>query len=53
MGKRKEYMEILDILERLRKKESIRSIHKKTGIYRTIIREIRQTASENDWLNPN
>lgn len=46
-------MEILDILERLRKKESIRSINKKTGIHRTIIREIRQTASENDWLNPN
>ena len=52
MGKIKEYMEISDILERLRKSESIRIINKKIGIHRTIIREVRDLANEQGWLDP-
>ena len=52
MGKRKEYMEISDILERLRKSESIRIINKKIGIHRTIIREVRDLVNEQGWLDP-
>lgn len=45
-------MELQDILERLRSDESIRSIQRNTGTHKTIIREIRDLASQKGWLDP-
>lgn len=44
--------EFIDILRRLKKGQSIRSIHKETGIHRTIIRKINEKAQQKEWLEP-
>ncbi len=44
--------EYLDIIKRLKKKQSIRSIQKETGIHRAIIRKINKKANEKGWLKP-
>lgn len=43
-------MELQDIYFRLRKGQSIRSIHEELGCHRTIIRELKQTCEEKGWL---
>lgn len=40
-----------DIIRRLKLGQSIRSIHKETGIHRTLIRDIKTLAESRDWLN--
>jgi transposase len=43
-------VEKVDVIRRLRKKQSIRAIHRETGIHRTIIRELRDIAIQKGWL---
>ncbi len=44
--------EYREIVIRLKKSQSIRGIHKETGMHRTIIRKIKQYATDNGWLHP-
>lgn len=43
-------MELQDIFTRLRRGQSIRSIHEELGCHRTIIRELKQICEEKGWL---
>jgi hypothetical protein len=52
MARRKTMAEFINILRRLKKGQSIRSIHKETGIHRTIIRKIHEKAQQKGWLEP-
>lgn len=44
--------EYREIISRLKKSQSIRGIQRETGMHRTIIRKIKQYATDNDWLHP-
>ncbi|UCB45053.1 MAG: IS21 family transposase [Spirochaetota bacterium] len=46
-------VEKVDVIRRLRLKQSIRSIHRETGVHRTIIRELRNIALTKGWLQNN
>lgn len=52
MPKRKTMMEYIDIIKRLKKQQSIRSIQRETGIHRTIIRKVKKVSEKNGWLSP-
>lgn len=43
-------MELRDVVGRLKAKQGIRRIHEETGIHRTIIRALRDTAEARGWL---
>jgi transposase len=51
MPRRKTMTEYIDIIRRLKNKQSIRSIQKETGIHRTIIRKINEKAIKYGWLD--
>jgi len=42
--------EKIDIIRRIKMGQSIRAIHRETGIHRTIIRKLRRIALDRDWL---
>jgi len=44
-------MELLDIIERLRRGDSIGSIHRRLGVHKTIIREMRHLSLGRGWLD--
>ncbi len=44
-------MELRDVIKRLRMGQGIRRIHAETGVHRTIIRSLRDTAEAKGWLN--
>jgi transposase len=46
-------VEKLEVIRRLRLHQSIRAINRETGIHRTIIRELRDIALQNGWLEKN
>jgi transposase len=52
MPRRKTVTEYIDVIRRLKNKQSIRSIQKETGIHRTIIRKISKKAMKSGWLSP-
>jgi len=45
-------MELRDVVRRLKAAQGIRRIHEETGVHRTIIRALRDTAEAQGWLNP-
>lgn len=51
MPRRKSMIEILELIKRLRLNQSIRCIHRETGIHRKIIRNIRDKAEEKGLLD--
>lgn len=50
MPKRRSVVELRDVINRLRLGQGIRKIHEQTGIHRTIIRSLRETAEAAGWL---
>ena len=44
-------MELRDVVRRLKAAQGIRRIHEETGVHRTIIRALRDTAEAHGWLN--
>jgi transposase len=53
MAKRKTVPEIREIIIRLRKHQGIREIKRETGTHRKIIREVRDMAEKQGWLDEN
>jgi hypothetical protein len=53
MPRRRRMVEKVDVIRRLRLKQSIRSIHRETGVHRTIIRKLRDIALTKGWLRKN
>lgn len=51
MARAKSMDELLEIVRRLRKQESIRAIRKETGLHRTVIRKVRDIAAEKGWMD--
>jgi hypothetical protein len=45
-------MELRDVVRRLKAAQGIRRIHEETGVHRTIIRALRDTAEAQGWLKP-
>lgn len=52
MGRRKSMLEQREIIRRLRAGQSLRLIFRETGTHRTVIREIRDMAEKQGWLDP-
>jgi hypothetical protein len=50
MPKRRSVVELRDVIQRLKLGQGIRRIHEQTGIHRTIIRSVRDTAEAAGWL---
>ena len=50
MQKRRSVVELRDVINRLRLGQGIRKIHEQTGVHRTIIRSLRETAEGSGWL---
>lgn len=44
-------MDIKDIVQRLRKGESIKAIHRELGKHKTVIRKVKRIAEEEGWLD--
>jgi hypothetical protein len=53
MPRRRRMVEKIDVIRRLQLNQSIRVIHRETGIHRTIIRELREIAIQKGWLEKN
>jgi len=45
-------MELRDVVRRLKAAQGIRRIHEETGVHRTIIRALKDTAEAQGWLKP-
>jgi len=52
MPKRRSVVEFREVIRRLKLGQGIRKIHEQTGIHRTIIRSLRDTAEGAGWLRP-
>jgi transposase len=52
MPKRRSVVELRDVINRLKLGQGIRRIHEQTGVHRTIIRSLRDTAEGAGWLRP-
>ena len=52
MARRISMLELRDILLRLRKNQSIKSIRRELGRHKTVIRHMRDIAKKLNWLNP-
>jgi transposase len=52
MPKRRSVVELREVIRRLKLGQGIRRIHEQTGIHRTIIRSVRETAGGAGWLRP-
>ncbi len=52
MPKRRRMVELREVINRLKLGQGIRKIHEHTGIHRTIIRSLRDTAEGAGWLRP-
>jgi hypothetical protein len=52
MPKRRSVVELREVIQRLKLGQGIRRIHEQTGIHRTIIRSLRDTAEGAGWLRP-
>lgn len=52
MPRRRTMTEFREIIRRLQKSQSIRGIQRETGVHRTIIRKLKQKATEHGWLHP-
>jgi hypothetical protein len=52
MPRRRSVVELREVINRLKLGQGIRMTHERTGIHRTIIRSLRDTADGAGWLRP-